>query len=767
METSPNRPLAYLIQEGLLFLILVYLLIIGGGYNGSVLFSIHQINTFLAALIGLAWIGWRIWRKRPFPTTLIDWPLWIWLAATGISVFFSTNPRLSLEYFTASLVYVLAYYLVVDLIRSGWPQELWVKTLLLAGLFPLGLGILQLTLWWKGWFQIGGWANLVPPATIRIGSSLGHPNMLAAFLNLLIPLAISRALISRRKVTRFFLVAWIAFGLVLLYFTSSRGGWLGSAAMLLTMVILLALDNKESLSRLRAWLLSHKVQFAIGALALLLVCSLAVVIVNRQLNHPSHVKASNSRGYIWSVAYEMFRQDPLTGSGPGTFGLSFIKAYSIPPEMLLTHAHNFFLNTLAESGLLASAPLLVLALAIAIAVYRHWRALPKGQRTVFTGLAASLTGLAVHNLFDTPEIIIWTNIGTAVILALIFAPIRTTGKAEQAPAGRVPAATLTVACLAAVMLSGWSLFGYTAFIRGVNAANQSDWKSAALWLDEATKRDPGNVYYEFQKGFALGETALNSDGTARDRSVLLEAIKAFEHGLSHETIYPLHWANLAILRRAAGDKAGAISAMLRATDQAPNSAVMWLDLGRIYVEDGQLDLATEAYTRAITLEPGWADADFFRMDGAWQKALAVVQSQSNWKDDGLQQLYAGDYAAAEKIFRSRLGINAGNAYRGLGMALAGLGRSAEADIALKTASFIDQTPMEAWLALARFYRQFGSEEDVQNSYSSALNMINRSSAFGPGTFGDAQYAWYIYRRESFAVDLLPGWPSIWNPQPGD
>ena len=128
-------------RQILLPLLLIYLLLAGGTYNGSVLFTLQRANLVLFLLCGLAWLGWRFWRRRPFPSTPLDGPLVAWVAAGLLASLFSTNPRLSLDVFTATLVYVLVFYLVVDLVRAGWRREAWLTALLSASLVVLAFRV--------------------------------------------------------------------------------------------------------------------------------------------------------------------------------------------------------------------------------------------------------------------------------------------------------------------------------------------------------------------------------------------------------------------------------------------------------------------------------------------------------------------------------------------------------------------------------------------------------------------------------------------------
>jgi len=174
---------SYLLQEAVLFLVVSYLILIGGTFRGLVLANLQVVNAGLVGLLGLAWFGARLIRPRPFPRTSLELPLLLVVAAYLAASLLSIDPRRSLILFPLVLIPILAYYLVVDLLRSGWPMELFHKVLLLASGFIIALCALQVGLWYRGWFEIGDWSSLIHPvnsngqchACCRLNNSNNYP----------------------------------------------------------------------------------------------------------------------------------------------------------------------------------------------------------------------------------------------------------------------------------------------------------------------------------------------------------------------------------------------------------------------------------------------------------------------------------------------------------------------------------------------------------------------------------------------------------------
>lgn len=132
-----------LFKEILLLIIMIYLVIIGGTYNGMVLYTLQLTNLVLAGCLGVAggiWLIWQVHRNRLTLKTPLDLALMIWLGVVALACIFSTNPRLSWEIFVQSLVLVLFFYLVVVLIRTGWPEDL-LEALTAAGRTDLAYAI--------------------------------------------------------------------------------------------------------------------------------------------------------------------------------------------------------------------------------------------------------------------------------------------------------------------------------------------------------------------------------------------------------------------------------------------------------------------------------------------------------------------------------------------------------------------------------------------------------------------------------------------------
>lgn len=749
----------YLAQESVLILLMGYVLLLGGTFNGLVLYRLNLINTLLIAVGGLLWLGWRLRQRRFLPRTYLDYPLLALLAAYFLATAFSIDPRRSIDFTLRMVLYALIFYLLVDLRRSGWPTELFVKVLLILSGFILFLGTWELARWYAGWLSIGGWANPIPPATLRVRAFLGHSNFAAAFLNLLLPLAIVRAF-RQGWGARILLGLWTLITLVLIFFTSSRGGWLGTAAALGCLGLLWVLAHPLRITHAWEWLRRHPWWSAALVTVLLLLSLPLGVLVMRQAQHPSHGGGFGSRQWIWSAAWQALRHDPLTGIGPFTFGSLMTRLYSIPPLMLLAHAHSYIFNTAAETGLPGLAALIWLTMSLAYVTLRRWRALPAGRRFTVSGLIAALVGCAVHSLFETPQTMPTICVMIAVVLALLVA--------EERPTAHLPRnagnTALLVAWLVVTLGGFWALRAYAPFTRGVLAANLGQWKAATVELDRAADLDPFNAFFHLQAGYAHGRLALETG----DQESLGEALAQYETGVALEPDFCTNWANLGMLHWYAGDEAGAIESLERAVVLSPDEPAFRLTLGRFYEATGREADARAMYEAALASRPFWANSFFFRatplrteLRDAWldERSHAPLPQEPELVA-GWEALAIGEPAEAQRHFEQARGLNSPDAYLGLGLAYLAQSEFELAEQSLRTARFLPSPfPWDSsriGMALGQLATARGDCAQAVVEYERALDELRQVTSFGPGRLGTSDYGWYIFNRESIMPDLLPG-----------
>jgi putative inorganic carbon (HCO3(-)) transporter len=104
----------------------------------------------------------------------------------------------------------------------------------------------------------------------------------------------------------------------------------------------------------------------------------------------------------WQAAWNMYVAHPFLGVGPGHYAEAYpdyrVNNFWLDP---LGHAHNLYLNLMAELGffgILAYVVQWVAWAAVILSAYRRSRT--DGDRWLAAGVLASLVAVAVHNVFD-------------------------------------------------------------------------------------------------------------------------------------------------------------------------------------------------------------------------------------------------------------------------------------------------------------------------------------------------------------------------------
>jgi O-antigen ligase len=189
----------------------------------------------------------------------------------------------------------------------------------------------------------------------------------------------------------------------------SRGAWLGFGAAIAAIVIAVVARSG------RAAVLGTV--FAVLIVYMLLAGGLALVppsIVQRFSDFMPYLGLMDVRGMEitdanfavlermahWQAALAMWTAHPWLGVGIGNYEPVYPR-YALPLWPLpLGHAHNYYLNIAAETGVVGLATYLFLWLAALVGAWRATRRARGWYWGVALGVWGVLVHLSVHNLFD-------------------------------------------------------------------------------------------------------------------------------------------------------------------------------------------------------------------------------------------------------------------------------------------------------------------------------------------------------------------------------
>jgi putative inorganic carbon (HCO3(-)) transporter len=316
---------------------------------------------------------------------------------------------------------LIALVVVVDLTREVRSARWIIGAMLLAGAAEATYGAVQfLTDSGPGAFQLQG--------ALRAFGHFDQPNPFAGYLTMILPLAIFMAL-SRANPRLFRLFALAAAALIAagIALSQSRGAWLGAAVAAACLLL--------AWSRFTRRLLIPCALGGVLAAALAVSGVLPPAILDRLAQTVEYfgvfdvrtVEVTSDNWAIvermahWQAGWYMFLDHPWFGVGAGNYGQAYPDYFVSTWRDALGHAHNYYINMLAELGLVGGGTLLLLQ---GLAFRQLGGALVDSEgrrhnfwRAVLAGVFGGLVVFSVHNLFDS-LFVHSVNIQVGVLLGL-------------------------------------------------------------------------------------------------------------------------------------------------------------------------------------------------------------------------------------------------------------------------------------------------------------------------------------------------------------
>ncbi len=637
------RDRSNLLAWALLMLLSFYAAFIGAAATLEVRFKNVALVLGAVALL-VWWAGRRRWRWHSTP---LDGLALLWLAVIGLS----TLANLEMWRRSAIGLWYVCLYLGVWLVlydcvaNRALTRSTLVDAILLSSLVPLGFALREVVSFAGDALQQAA-DGFMLPALPRPSGTLGNTNLLAAYLILVIPLSAGRWLTIRQRWQRWALSLYILVALGLLLLTYSRSNWLGLAlAGVLFGVLLLAHHDLLSPSKLRAaWQgLGSRTKALMSAafLAVVALGGLLVVLSVRALNVAS--RTLDLRTYLFEAAWQVFQEQPLTGSGLFTFGSNLTRLSSVPPRQIHAHAHSAFFNIAAELGLFGLLALAASLVLLVILLRKQWRTLPERERLLFIGAASALGALAVSHITDftifTAVIALTTLI---ILLVAVFPPSPRRLAGNRARLNGLAALGLW----AALYLSGvWSNAANGEYFAALQEGiGREDWRASQPHFERAIALDPQLSLYHFYYGHVLGAAAAKSESEPQ------AAIAVYETFVRQEPNYAAAWANLAALHWQAGNQQAALANMQRAADLASESWLFYYALGAYQEALGDQAAARDSFSKSLAAQPIAALYPVWR-ETALRRALADSTVIPTSLEAVLRLLRDGQVEAAAALWR--------------------------------------------------------------------------------------------------------------------
>lgn len=343
---------------------------------------------------------------------------------SGVSLFYTSNFADGLfEWLKLILGFTFLMLLVVRFQDSPLFFSQLSKIISVFSLIASLIGLTQLML-------LAGDSVISHTSVYNISSAFAHKNLYAQIILFTLPFTAYTA-ISFKGTFRIIGLTALILAFCSITISLSRGVWLATGlAIILTFALAYFLERKRSDS-----LVPLKVK-AIGG-----ICVLATIIgtiliysyldsfetIQRQVGSifNSEHSATKDRLQMWDKSYQLFRENPLSGQGLGSWKVEILKfgtegLRSTDGVTFFQRPHNDFIWTLTETGIFGFLAHVAIFL---ICFYYLLRILKVTEnvkaRRIYYLLFMSLVSYLLCSMFSFPK----ERIEHIIVLSLIMAPI--------------------------------------------------------------------------------------------------------------------------------------------------------------------------------------------------------------------------------------------------------------------------------------------------------------------------------------------------------
>jgi len=332
---------------------------------------------------------------KPFHRVPLLFSVLLFLGVTLLSILRSEDIRRSIRLSAPLVPALLLFILIADHFEVPRHTRWLYLTLSAAGL-ALSLEVLW-NAWRNKWVIPPGWQNWLSDVRSPL---LVVPND-TVFLAVIAPLSLAVLLCQSGKASKLLAAVSILLSIVAVSVIQSR---------IATLTIVASLGIAAALVKPR---------FAfVGGPAVLA----AALILDATLGFPLLAKSSvlwrtsdfwNGRIPVWSAAWTGFITSPILGHGPHTFD------YVSPASIHLRWAHNLYLETLSEQGIVGFIALGLLLYQVSSAARTNsHRNLPE-VRYLGAGAYAAMTGFCLGAVFELSFLREWVVIVFFSLLGVI------------------------------------------------------------------------------------------------------------------------------------------------------------------------------------------------------------------------------------------------------------------------------------------------------------------------------------------------------------
>ncbi len=404
------------------------------GY-ASLLFDLGQI--FFALALGSWLLRSAAERALMLPRLWLLFPLSLYVFVGLLSLLGALDWRDGFNEIIKWLEVILTLLIAFDEAQRGRLNWL-LAAVLLTGLAQAGIGLWQYQL--RG---TGPDSFRLSEGVYRAYGSFEQPNPFGGFLGLIWPISAGLAIegfrnLGRKKQTgdlplsTFYLPLLLISAVILLalYASFSRGAWLGAAAAGLVMAMFFPRRLSLGLGLGMVGLAGGWVLISAGLLPASIAARFASLAEVANFSDVRGVNTNDANFAIverlahWQAALDMARAHPWLGVGLGNYGAAYSQYALFNWPLSLGHAHNIYLNALAETGVFGLLAYLFIWVTTIGLTIRTLRRATGWQRGLALGLLGVWAHLLAHQVVDNLhvnniDLLIATQLGLLCALNMV------------------------------------------------------------------------------------------------------------------------------------------------------------------------------------------------------------------------------------------------------------------------------------------------------------------------------------------------------------
>ena len=328
----------------------------------------------------------------------------LYWSIAAISTALSPVKKAALGDLQTLTLYLLLFVLCARVLRVARFRS-WLITLYLH--ISLIVSVYGLRQWFFGAKALATWVDPESPLakTTRVYSYLGNPNLLAGYLLPAVIFSLVAIVAWPGWIRKSLALTMFVVNATVLILTFSRGGWIALLVELLTIAVLL----------FYWWSISMPPFWWTWSLPIFLGTVVGLLIIGLIFVEPFRVRivsifadrkdsSNNFRKNVWESVFQMIRDRPIIGIGPGHGAFNKVYPLYQHPKFTALSAYSVFLETIVETGFLGFTCfmwLIVVALNTGYLQLSRLRETKNMEGLWLMGAIAAIIGLLTQGLFDT------------------------------------------------------------------------------------------------------------------------------------------------------------------------------------------------------------------------------------------------------------------------------------------------------------------------------------------------------------------------------